>query len=253
MSVFATAIPSHLYEAMSEDMLSNGLLSRMMVIEGKSIKRHIDESDNPYLASSVPKDKPVYENIINEAMFWKELKPGGGVLNALFPRPNIVNHTVSGANLAFKYTNEYNDKYNDVIISNKNVEASVWGRAGENMNKIALIAACSRHMNTRKLEITEEDVEVGHRICSHQASLLLDRAERYVFRSEFDQKSKKVLHVLESEGCRMNRSKLIRKMRMSAKEFNDMINTLEEMELVFRENESTSGRPAEYIVRRERT
>ena len=149
MSVFATAIPSHLYEAMSEDMLSNGLLSRMMVIEGKSIKRHIDESDNPYLASSVPKDKPVYENIINEAMFWKELKPGGGVLNALFPRPNIVNHTVSGANLAFKYTNEYNDKYNDVIISNKNVEASVWGRAGENMNKIALIAACSRHMNTR--------------------------------------------------------------------------------------------------------
>lgn len=250
LNILATAIPEFLYSSMNEAMLTNGLLSRMMVIESEPISRSdiMKSRGNHYINSNFGETQLSHE-LVDELTFWNSMD---ATIAGIGFEAQVIPHTRSAGELAFRYQAEYNDKYDEAVLTGRQVEASVYGRATENMNKLALIAGCSRHMSTRKLEIDACDVECAKRMVDYLIHALLTQTEAHVATGSFDKDVKRMLRfVSESKGSQCDRSWLLRKMRCKSKDLNEMLDYAEQANYVTRtKHSSNKGRNIKEIVKR---
>tara|TARA_R110002111_G_scaffold244674_1_gene306930 strand:+ start:16337 stop:17767 length:1431 start_codon:yes stop_codon:yes gene_type:complete len=140
-SVYATADLIGFYKTLSIDSMLNGFMGRMLVFEGK-------ESS----VSECPTVQEVPLSIMDKARYWSEYMPTAGNLKDVQPVPIVVKADEE-ASIIFR---EFGDSIDHKYIENGScVEVSLWSRALEKANRLALIAACSR--DTADLRITVED------------------------------------------------------------------------------------------------
>jgi hypothetical protein len=129
----------------------------------------------------------------------------------------------------------------------KNLYSSIWASAEEKACRLALIYACSA--NHQSPVIDEAAAQWACRLCEHITHKMIYIADQWVSDGQFDQKQKRVLHIITDAGGRISQSQLGQKTRsLQKKGRQDIIDNLLETDAVRKEKEETATNYATYYV-----
>jgi hypothetical protein len=230
--IFGTAIPNHYYEALSERMLTNGFFARMMILECG--KRGMGQD---------PKILPIPERILNTARWWSDYQPGNGNLDAWHPVPTVVRQTAKAKALLTRSRRDAEIEYDKAERSRDAVGTTVWGRVNEQTRKLALLYSIS--VDHQEPLINEDAANWASEIVQHLTRRMLFMASTHVAENPFESSCLKAINKLREEpDCKLAHSVLLKKMRIEAKIFRDLIVTLEQRGDILTVCNSTPGRPA---------
>jgi len=229
--VYGTAIPNHYYEALSERMLTNGFFSRMIILE-------CGERGS----GQEPKVLDIPERVIATARWWNDYKPGTGNLQSWHPIPTIVSQDEEGRDVLVEARLEAEREYNRAERKNDPVGTTVWGRVSEQMRKLALLYAISE--NHREPVITKSAAEWAARFVTHQVRRMLFMAGNHVAENSYHADCLRLIRKLqETPERQLPHSLLLKRMKMDAKSFQEMITTLEQQGDIATSIMATTGRP----------
>jgi len=234
--IFGTAIPNHYYEALSERMLTNGFFARTIILEcGKR---------SP---GQEPRIQPLPERILSTAKWWADFRSGTGNLQDWHPVPRIVPHTEEAKGILIETRLEAEAEYGRAESAGDAVGTTVWGRVSEHVRKLALLYAVSE--NHERPEIGRAAVEWARRFVIHQTRRMLFMAQAHVADNPFHADCLKFLQKLRAApGGELAHSVLLKRMKMEAKNFIDLVATLEQQgDIVIRMQPAPgSGRPRRF-------
>ena len=241
LTIFGTATPTYYYEALSERMLTNGFFARMIIVDvGKR-----PEGQDPRPVGSMP------QHIIDAARWWHELQPGAfqGNLSGFHPQPNVVPYSDDAQEAFREFRRQADIEYGLAEDRNDEVAKTVWGRANENARKLALLHACSANHESPLIDMDAATWAMA--FVDHQVRRMLYMAGQYVSHGEFDAICKKLLRRLrETPNGRLEHSKLLKRTKVKARDFRDLIETLVQRGDVEVITTPTTGRPTiEYAVK----
>lgn len=241
--VLGTSTSKECMSAMTESMLSGGLLSRMFTIEGG------ERSMKNYNASN---SVPLPDVIVRTAKLWiKEYEK-----TEKNPCPSVL--PCSEEALQFlRQTSDYVDGtlYKQAERENNNTEASVWARVVEQATKLAILYTASDNLHDTWVRPSE--LVIGLPALEWGVKMAICQAERMLWKTSQKPKSKiqqdcqEVLEFLENaKNNTRTRYEISRKLRrLSAKELDEILATLESQGVIARKlSDSTGGRRAEIIV-----
>ncbi len=229
--IFGTAIPNHYYQALSERMLTNGFFARMMILECGQRGQ-----------GQEPKIADVPERIITTAKWWSEFEPGGGNLGHWHPRPAVVEHDDEAKRLLVDARKAAESEYNKSESNNDSVGTTVWGRVNEQTRKLALLYAVS--VRCRDPVIDGEAARWAIDIVNHLTRRMLFMASSHVAENPFHADCLRVITKLrEAKEYRISHSVLLKRMKMDARTFRELIITLEQRGDVATVTTATTGRP----------
>jgi hypothetical protein len=229
--VYGTAIPNHYYEALSERMLTNGFFARMIILE-------CGERGS----GQEPKVLDIPERVIATARWWNDYKPGTGNLQSWHPIPTIVSQDEEGRDVLVEARLEAEREYNRAERKNDPVGTTVWGRVSEQMRKLALLYAISE--NHREPVITKSAAEWAARFVTHQVRRMLFMAGNHVAENSYHADCLRLIRKLqETPERQLPHSLLLKRMKMDAKSFQEMITTLEQQGDIATSIVATTGRP----------
>jgi hypothetical protein len=229
--VYGTAIPNHYYEALSERMLTNGFFARMIILE-------CGERGS----GQEPKVLDIPERVIATARWWNDYKPGTGNLQSWHPIPTIVSQDEEGRDVLVEARLEAEREYNRAERKNDPVGTTVWGRVSEQMRKLALLYAISE--NHREPVITKSAAEWAARFVTHQVRRMLFMAGNHVAENSYHADCLRLIRKLqETPERQLPHSLLLKRMKMDAKSFQEMITTLEQQGDIATSIMATTGRP----------
>ena len=232
--VFGTAIPNHYYEALSERMLTNGFFARMIILEcGKR---------SP---GQEPSIQPLPARVLEVAKWWANYRPGTGNLQNWHPVPRVVLHTDEAKRILIETRLEAEEEYDRAESARDAVGTTVWGRVSEHVRKLALLYAVSA--NHEQPEIGRAAAEWARRFVIHQTRRMLFMAQAHVADNPFHAECLKFLQNLrEAPGQELAHSALLKRMRMEAKNFLTLVETLEQQGDIDIRTQPTSGRPSRF-------
>ncbi|MCR5413636.1 MAG: bifunctional DNA primase/polymerase [Kiritimatiellae bacterium] len=220
--ILGTAIPEFFYKSLTKRMMSNGLVSRCLVIEA------YERGDmcNAKIA-------PIPDDIMETAAWLVENGSFGGVdlahpeIPPQDPELVTVRETdlvsgafmkmSAGANARMKAAQEQSEK-------------TLWSRAAEKAMKLALLRAISA--NPRDPLLTPEDVRWGWRLVDHLTRQTIYRASLFVSNGFFDYDRKQFLRLLAETGGRMSHSTMLRRTGFKAAALREIAETLVESDLI---------------------
>ncbi len=229
--VYGTAIPNHYYEALSERMLTNGFFARMIILE-------CGERGS----GQEPKVLDIPERVIATARWWNDYKPGTGNLQSWHPIPTIITQDEEGRDVLVEARLEAEREYNRAERKNDPVGTTVWGRVSEQMRKLALLYAISE--NHREPVITKSAAEWAARFVTHQVRRMLFMAGNHVAENSYHADCLRLIRKLqETPERQLPHSLLLKRMKMDAKSFQEMITTLEQQGDIATSIVATTGRP----------
>ena len=229
--IFGTAIPNHYYAALSERMLTNGLFARMLIFEcGRRGK------------GQEPKIKPIPASILETAEWWEDFRPGVGNLVDWNPTPAIVPHDDKARVLLSDARLHAESEYDKAEADNDAVGTTVWGRVSEQTRKLALIHAISR--NCRDPVIDGESARWAIEVIEHQTRRMLFMAASNVAENPFHAECLRLMEKLRKSPERtLAHSVLLKRMKMEAKVFHQLIDTLIQQGDINVITAETAGRP----------
>ena len=212
--LLGTAIPNHYYEALSERMLTNGFFARMLIFEAGQRS-----------AGQEPSIREIPARVIETAQWWADLRTGPGNLGSSHPSPRIVEHTDEARRLVVEVREEAEAEYAKAEAAQDPVGTTVWGRVSEHVRKLALVYAISE--GHRSPVIGADAVRWAARLVMHQTRRMLCMAERHVAENPFHAECLRLTKKLrESPNQRLPHSVLLKRMKLKAKDFRDLIETL---------------------------
>lgn len=129
LTIFGTAIPKFYYDALSEKMLNNGFFGRMLVFEGCG-----RQPINIFAGNPVP------QNIIDDFIALSKIKVDDGDLGQI--KPIQIESETKSQFLVLEFASAIDKKIEEFRLKSDNASLTIWGRALENVNKLALIKAC---------------------------------------------------------------------------------------------------------------
>ncbi len=212
--VFGTAIPSHFFAALSERMLTNGLFGRMLIIE--SGPRSVGQE--PGIINPPPR-------VLETARWWSEFCPGTGNLERFHPVPRIVEANAEARRLLTDARQASEAEYARAETCGDPVGTTVWGRVPEQIRKLALLHAVS--VNHQTPQIDAAAVRWATNFIQHQTRRMLFMAHSHVADNPFHASCLKLLRKLrEAPNQTLPHSTLLRRMKVDAKLFQGLIDTL---------------------------
>ena len=212
--IFGTAIPNHYYEALSERMLTNGFFARMIILEAG--KR--SEGQEPCI-----RDLPA--RVLATATWWADYRPGTGNLQSWHPIPTIVEQTDDARRMLAEARQQADGEYAKAEAASDPVGTTVWGRVSEQVRKLALLHAISEDHLAPK--IGKPAVGWAVEFVMHQTRRMLYMAANHVAENPFHAECLKVTQKLrEAPGGEMSHQVLLKRMKVDAKTFRDLIETL---------------------------
>lgn len=229
--LFGTAIPKHYYESLSDRMLTNGLFSRMIVLE----------SPTRYPGQE-PDWQPVPERIVTRAKWWANLPLGPGNLSALSapPQPRLVKHSADARAMQTDVRVQTED---EVARANGNeTTEAVWGRVAEFTRRLALIYAVSE--NPEEPEISVEAVDWAYRVTTHQARRMLYMASQHVADSPFHALVMQLVRAIRKAGGELSHQQARKKLRgCDARQFVAVIEAAVATGEITAAEQTNGGRP----------
>lgn len=231
--LFGTAIPNHYYAALSERMLTNGLFARMLIIEA-----------GPRGAGQEPSVADLPERVLATARWWADLRCGGGNLADAHPKPRVVEQTEEARSLLIELRREAEEAYTEAERRSDAVATTVWGRASEQTRKLALLHAISENHADPRIGV--EAVRWASRLVLHQTRRMLFMAADHAAETPFDELALRAIRKLrEAPGQTLPHSVLLKRMKLDARSFLDLMETLVERGDVALESVATAGRAAQ--------
>jgi len=238
--IFGTATPECFFEAMSPKLLTNGLFSRSIVVD---VGRR-GHKQRPRDVGELP------GHLIETAKWWKDYNPGPvhpttGLkpdLDDEHPTPAIVPYTDEGFAVLDELGTEADDQYDAATARSDRVRAILWTRVCENATRLALVYACSRDRENPCID--REAADWASRFERHLAERMLFMASSHVAENPFHAECLKVAEKLRSASDRqLPHSVLLKRMKVNARDFQGIIDTLIQQGDVVRDIVSTKGRP----------
>ncbi|HBG25944.1 MAG: hypothetical protein A2Y10_19330 [Planctomycetes bacterium GWF2_41_51] len=229
LTLFGTATPKYYYAALSERMLTNGFIARMITIDvGKR-----SAGKDAGLIDSMP------SKIIETAKWWKDFNPGKpNNLIDVNPVPAIVDYTDKAKNVLDEFRLFADCEYTKAEDSNDEVSKTVWGRANENARKLALLYACSENHLTPVISVDAAKWSVA--LMTHQLRRMLYFVQCYVADNDFHALCLKLkLKLREAKDRTLPHSVLLKRMKIDKSNFLNIVDTLQEqgdIEIIAAEN-----------------
>ncbi len=228
--IFGTAIPTHYYGALTERMLTNGFVARLMAIESGA--RGKGQEARPI---EIP------PRLLKTAKWWADYEPGGGNLCSHHPKPAVVAYTSDAQQLLIEHRVRIETEYARAEGEQDAVRTTILGRANEQARKLALLYAISR--NHLSPEIDQEAVEWATRFVDHQRERLLFMALANVADNPFHADCLRFTRKLrEAPGHTMSHSVLLKRMKVDAQTFQKIAQTLQIQGDIDASAVTTSGR-----------
>lgn len=212
--VYGTAIPTHYYGALSERMLTNGFFARMLIVESGSRSTGQD----PGII-----DPPA--RIMDTAHWWADFCPGTGNLEKFHPQPRIVEADDDARTLLTEARQASEAEYAAAEVRDDPVGTTVWGRAPEQIRKLALLYAVSVSHETPRIDVAA--VRWATEFILHQTRRMLFMAHSHVAENPFHAECLKLLRKLrEAPSQQLAHSVLLKRMKIDAKSFAVIVETL---------------------------
>lgn len=241
LTIFGTAVPTHYYQALSERMLTNGFFARMIVAES-----------GPRGSGQEPRICDIPKRVLLAAKWWSDFRPVTGNLHDSHPTPAIVEYTAGAEQLLIDGRRTCESEYAKAEKRGDSVGTTVWGRVNESSRKLALVYAVSE--NHVSPLISEAAAAWGIQFATHQARRMLFQVQGHVADNPFEAECLKFLKKLwEAPGQELPHSIALKRMKMDARHFLEMVTTLEQrgdIEILVEPRPGTPGRF--YRVRGER-
>jgi len=232
--IFGTAIPNHYYEALSERMLTNGFFARMIILEA-----------GPRSSGQEPSIRELPERVVETAAWWSQFHPGEHRDNLIevHPVPAIVDHTDDARQLLIESREEAEAEYAKAESRSDSVGTTVWGRVSEQTRKLALLYAISENHQSPRINLAA--VQWASRFVMHQTRRMLFMAASHVADNPFHAECLKLLEKLrDAPGTELPHSVLLKRMKMDAKTFSVLVETLIQQGDIEIVTGSTAGRPS---------
>jgi len=234
LCILGTAVPSHYYEALSEKMLTNGFFARMLVMEAGPR----GPGQEP-----VPLDLP--ESVIEAARWWANFRPGTGNLQKWHPIPRVVEYTPAAREALVQFRTAADREYNNAQADGDTVAMAIWARAAQKARRLALIYACSENHECPR--ISEDAVRWATALVMHQTRRMLFMAYGHVADNPFHAECLKVIEKLRNApDHELDHSTLLKRMKMDARSFRELIDTLLERGDIGVRHVPTAGRTGTY-------
>ncbi len=212
--IYGTAIPNHYYQALSERMLTNGFFARMIILEAGS-----------RAPGQEPSIRDLPPRVLATAKWWADYRPGTGNLEDWHPVPTIVAHSDEARRLLIETRLEAEAEYGKAEQVGDSVGTTVWGRVSEQVRKLALLHAVSENHQAPRIGLAA--VEWASRFVMHQTRRMLFMAASHVADNPFHAECLKLLEKLrDAPGNVLPHSVLLKRMKMDAKTFTVLIETL---------------------------
>ncbi len=232
LTIFGTAIPNHYYESLSERMLTNGFFARMLILECG--RRGCGQE---------PSIRNLPEAVLETARWWSDFRPGTGNLEDCHPVPVVVEQTDGARQILVVARQEAEAEYAQAERDNDSVGTTVWGRVSEHTRKLALLYAVSE--NHRAPEIGLAAAEWAVHFVMHQTRRMLFMARAHVADNPFHADCLKLMQKLrDAPDKTLSHSVLLKRMKIDARAFQEIISTLEQRGDVAITKCSTAGRPS---------
>ena len=233
--VYGTAIPTHYYEALSERMLTNGFFARMLIVES-----------GPRSAGQEPGIIDPPPRVMETARWWADFCPGTGNLEHFHPQPRIVEADDEARALLTEARQASEAEYAAAEARGDPVGTTVWGRVPEQIRKLALLYAVSASHESPRIDVAA--VRWATDFILHQTRRMLFMAHNHVAENPFHAECLKLLRKLrEAPGRQLAHSVLLKRMKIDAKTFQELITTLEQQGDVGDVTQSTAGRPQRWL------
>jgi len=212
--IFGTAIPNHYYDALSERMLTNGFFARMIILEaGRRGK------------GQEPSIRDIPPRVVETARWWADFLPGQGNLKNWHPVPAVIEQTEAAKEAIVATREEAEAEYARAEDRCDPVGTTVWGRVSEQTRKLALLYAISE--DHQRPQIGADAVSWASRLVVHQTQRMLAMAEGHVAENPFHAECLKVIQKLsDAPDHELPHSVLLKRMKIKAKDFREMIETL---------------------------
>ena len=228
--IFGTAIPTHYYEALSERLLTNGFFARTITLES-----------GPRGAGQEPRILELPPRVLQSARHWRYCHTGSGNLDNLHPNPAVVPYTTDAARLLAAARGEAEGEYTRAESRGDAVGTTVWGRVDEQSRKLALLYAISE--NHAAPSIGVEAARWSTQFMFHQTRRMLYMAQCHAAANPFHCCCLRLLRKLrEAPGQTLSHSTLLKKMKLDAKTFQQIIDTLHQQGDIESSQSLTHGR-----------
>jgi Bifunctional DNA primase/polymerase, N-terminal/Primase C terminal 1 (PriCT-1) len=212
--LFGTAIPNHYYEALSERMLTNGFFARMIILESGLRS-----------AGQEPRIIDVPRRVLETARWWVNYEPGDGNLQTWHPVPTVIEYSDDARQALAACRACAEAEYTAAEQRRDAVGTTVWGRASEQIRKLALIHAVSQDHRVPSVNLPA--VEWAGAFVAHQTRRMLFMAQNHAAANPFHSDCLRLMRKLrEAPERTMQHSLLLKRMKVDAQTFQHMIATL---------------------------
>jgi Primase C terminal 1 (PriCT-1)/Protein of unknown function (DUF3987) len=183
-SIYATSVPGNLWEAMTIDQITDGLLGRFLVFSGEA---------RPEVGPREP-NLAVPESILDHASRWFHW-PGGDLsaLQVNGAEERLVPHTPAAhARMVAIF---------EAAVDREGVrspeERALLARVPQNTCRLALVYACSQSVEAPQIDC--DAVEWAHGIASYCAAWIASAATQRIAESDFHRRQNRVVDWLASK------------------------------------------------------
>lgn len=159
------------------------------------------------------------------------------------PVARTVPHTPEVKRLLVEVREHAEAEYGQAEAGSDAVATTVWGRVSENARKLALLHAISE--NHAEPVIGEGAVRWASALILHQTRRMLFMAAGHAAETPFDELALRAMRkIREAPGATLPHSTLLKRMKIDARSFRDLMVTLAQRGDILAETVETSGRAA---------
>jgi hypothetical protein len=197
-------------------MLTNGFFARMVIVEAGQRG-----------AGQEPCILDLPARVRDTATWWSNYQPSPrrGNLLEVHPVPAVVEHTEEARGILVATREEADAEYARAEGRNDSVGTTVWGRVSEQTRKLALLYAISENHEAPSIGFAA--VRWASQFVTHQTRRMLFMAHNHVADNPFHAECLKLVRKLrEAPGQQLSHSLLLKRMKLDAKSFAVLIETL---------------------------
>jgi hypothetical protein len=195
-------------------MLTNGFFARMIILEA-----------GPRAPGQEPSIRDLPPRVLATAKWWADYRPGTGNLENWHPVPAIIEHSDEAKRLLVETRREAEAEYGKSEARGDPVGTTVWGRVSEQTRKLALLYAVSENHASPRIGLAA--VQWASAFMMHQTRRMLFMAAGHVADNPFHAACLQAVEKLRSApGNELPHSVLLKRMKMDAKSFAMLVETL---------------------------
>jgi len=234
VTLFASGIGEFTFENMTAEAMSDGLLGRFLVLESDRGARAPEAREEDVPRKLLEALHPLCcQAKFTGALPWDD----GG---------KAVRYDDAAWKLRQELIEEADRRYDAVTGDSQEAQRALTGRLAEKAFKVALVLSVGE--NPAAPVITAKNVQCGWDLAEHSTDRLLSLAETYTATSAFDRLAKRMVKAIRDRRGKASRSEILRDLRVSKSDFEEVLDTLRESGRVSVWQEATGGRPGTVVA-----